>query len=104
MTSARIVTLGQARAMIPTMRARTPRRIKEFDTDLNMMMSFRSVSALDPRLRPGTTSRTHGKPDPSREPTPGINSAIGAAARHPGGELLAHAGSGCSKEKRMYRT
>src|ERR1700683_3759573 len=36
MTSARIVTPGQAIAMIPTMTARTPSRIKEVDVDLNM--------------------------------------------------------------------
>src|SRR6266545_1622963 len=36
MTSARIVTPGQAMAMIPTMTARTPRAISELDSDLNM--------------------------------------------------------------------
>src|ERR1700722_2845639 len=36
MTSARIVTPGQAIAMTPTMTARMPRRIKEVDVDLNM--------------------------------------------------------------------
>src|SRR6266568_4740907 len=36
MTSARIVTPGQAIAMIPTMTARMPSRIKEVDVDLNM--------------------------------------------------------------------
>src|SRR6266702_2192816 len=36
MTSARMVTLGQAMAMIPTMTARMPSRIKEVDVDLNM--------------------------------------------------------------------
>src|SRR5437660_11824572 len=36
MTRARIVTPGQAIAMIPTMTARMPSRIKEVDVDLNM--------------------------------------------------------------------
>src|SRR5258708_39126942 len=36
MTRARIVTPGQARAMIPTIMARTPRRIRDVDRDLNM--------------------------------------------------------------------
>src|ERR1700755_1877763 len=36
MTSARIVTPGQAIAMTPTMTARMPSRIKEVDVDLNM--------------------------------------------------------------------
>src|SRR5690349_3099918 len=36
MTSARIVTPGQAIAMIPTMTASMPVRIKEVDVDLNM--------------------------------------------------------------------
>src|SRR5260221_1121963 len=36
MTRARIVTPGQARAMIPTIMARTPRRIRDVDIDLNM--------------------------------------------------------------------
>src|SRR5437899_566061 len=36
MTSARIVTPGQVIAMIPTMTARMPSRIKEADVDLNM--------------------------------------------------------------------
>src|SRR6266702_5728950 len=36
MTSARIVTPGQAMAMIPTMMPRTPSRINEVDVDLNM--------------------------------------------------------------------
>src|ERR1700737_1834926 len=36
MTSARIVTPGQAMAMIPTITARAPRRIKDVDVDLNM--------------------------------------------------------------------
>src|ERR1700757_1665611 len=36
MTSARMVTPGQAIAMIPTMTASMPVRIKEVDVDLNM--------------------------------------------------------------------
>src|SRR6516164_7137784 len=36
MTRARIVTFGQAMAMIPTMTARMPSRIIEVDVDLNM--------------------------------------------------------------------
>src|SRR4029077_1537145 len=52
MTSARIVTLGQARAMIPTMRASTPRRIKELDTDLNMVMFL----SIDERPRSAAAS------------------------------------------------
>src|SRR6266566_2090529 len=36
MTSARMVTPGQAIAMIPTMTARIPSRIKEVEVDLNM--------------------------------------------------------------------
>jgi hypothetical protein len=36
MTSAAIVTLGQAIAMIPTMTLKTPSRINEVDVDLNM--------------------------------------------------------------------
>src|SRR5260370_42428592 len=36
MTSARIVIPGQAMAMIPTMVARAPRRIRDVDIDLNM--------------------------------------------------------------------
>src|SRR5260370_42700540 len=40
MTSARIVTPGQAMATIPTMTARTPRKISEVDSDLNMTVPF----------------------------------------------------------------
>src|SRR5438132_9079979 len=36
MTSARIVTPGQAMAMIPTITARAPRRIMDVDVDLNI--------------------------------------------------------------------
>ena len=43
-----------------------PRRIKEFDTDLNMVMVLSIVSALEPLLRPGTASRTPSKPAPPR--------------------------------------
>src|SRR5947207_13235033 len=45
MTSARMVAPGHARAMIPTMRARRPRRISELDTDLNMVIVLPVVSA-----------------------------------------------------------
>src|SRR5260370_30991989 len=40
MTSARIVTPGQAMGTIPTMRARTARKISEVDSDLNMTVPF----------------------------------------------------------------
>src|SRR6476619_4403051 len=49
MTSAAIVTLGQAIAMIPTMTLDTPSRISEVDDDLNMTgipffrLSFRAA-------------------------------------------------------------
>src|ERR1700729_3754972 len=76
MTRARIVTEGQAMAMTPTMRASTPRTIKEVDAFLSMMGSFRSVS------------QTHGRPIRRGDPTPGSNTAIGTAfgwATAPGG-------------------
>jgi len=48
MTSARIVTPGQAIAMIPTMTARMPSRIKEVEVDLNMK-AFLSLALSAPR-------------------------------------------------------
>src|SRR6266480_8022441 len=47
MTSARIVTLGQAMAMIPTMMARTPSRINEVDDDLSTDAGFGADADVD---------------------------------------------------------
>src|ERR1700745_3688038 len=87
MTRARIVTLGQAMAMTPTMRASTPRTIKEVDAFLSMMGSFRWVS------------RTHGRPIRHGDPTPGSNTAIGTAFGR--GQSCRGNGGYCSGECRL---
>src|ERR1700733_5452843 len=46
MTSARIVTPGQAMAMIPAMIARTPITISEVEVDLNMVGSLRLAKVV----------------------------------------------------------
>jgi hypothetical protein len=54
MTSARIVTLGQASAMIPTVTARTPRRIRDVlsdFSDLNMAGILSSAPITAGRYR-----------------------------------------------------
>src|SRR6266436_7295294 len=99
MTSARIVTPGQAIAMTPTMTARMPSRIKEVDVDLNMKgipfaclkrttSSGESEALLMPRRRDGrrcwSTSAGYGA----------IDGGWGVSLRTRGGMGMARAGRG----------
>src|ERR1700722_3742001 len=115
MTSARIVTPGQAMAMMPTMTARTPSRIIEADADLNMggapssglagcqvWSSRRSAGDLDLVVDVDDAARHPGRADHCVVLGPGADVAGQRDDAAVGGHLhVAVAGNQCGTVQRL---